>query len=231
MPPRAPDSLKQSELASLLEHTLLRAFATQEDIDELCDEAVQHHLAAVAVNPSWTSYCAKRLHGSGVGVNTVVGFPLGANTAHIKVEEAREAARHGASELAVVINVGALKSGFPGFVEKELAAVVRAVPKQRVKVILETSYLSEDEKVAVCEMAIRAGAASVQTSTGYGTGGATVADVRLMRAAVGNALGVKAAGGVRTYREAVNFLTAGASRLGTSSSIEILEDMPRELKR
>jgi deoxyribose-phosphate aldolase len=212
-------------MARLIDHTQLRAFATEVDIRELCDEALACNFATVAVNPAWTSFCAKKLAGSRVGVTTCIAFPLGASTAQMKVEEARDAVRNGANEVDMVINIGALKSGYPTFVEREIAAVVKAIKGVPVKVILETSYLTRDEKIAVCEMSKRAGAAFVKTSTGFGHGGATPEDVALMKSVVGDALGVKAAGGVRTLAEAIAMLKAGASRIGTSAGIEILEEM------
>lgn len=213
-------------MARLIDHTMLRAFATEVDIRELCDEALQYNFATVTVNPAWTSFCAKKLAGSPVGVNTCVAFPLGAATAQIKVEEARDAVRNGATEIDMVINVGALKSGYPSFVEREIAAIVKAVGGTPVKVILECSYLTRDEKIAVCEMSKRAGATYVKTATGFGHGGATVEDVHLMKSTVGDAMGVKAAGGIRTFGDAMAMLRAGASRIGTSAGIEILEDIP-----
>lgn len=218
--------LKRAELAGLIDHTQLHAYATQVDITELCDEAVAHGFAAVAVNPAWVSYCAKRLASASVAVSSTVGFPLGANTAHIKIAEAREAVKNGATEVDMVINVGALKSGFPRFVEREIAAVVEAVKGTPVKVILETSYLTAEEKVAVCEMSVRAGAAFVKTSTGFGHAGATVEDIQLMKKAVNGGIGVKAAGGIRTYGDALALIHAGATRLGTSAGVEILDDCP-----
>ncbi|MCP4640584.1 MAG: deoxyribose-phosphate aldolase [bacterium] len=210
----------------MIDHTQLRAYATQEDIVELCDEASLHGFASVAINPAWTSFCAKRLAGTGVAVDPTVGFPLGANTARIKVEEAREAVANGANELDMVINIGALKSKYPDFVEREIEAVVKAAEGLPVKVILETSYLSKEEKVLVCEMCVRAGAAFVKTSTGFGRGGATVEDVALMRQVVGDRLGVKAAGGIRTLADALAMIKAGANRVGTSSGIDILDEIP-----
>ena len=214
--------ITRRELARRIDHTLLRAYATQVDITELCDEAAANGFAAVAVNGAWVTYCAKRLAGSGVGVAATIGFPLGAATAHVKLEEAREALKNGATELDMVINIGALKSGYPQFVEKEIAALVKAAGAAPVKVILETCYLNRDEKIDVCQMAGRAGVAFVKTSTGYGDDGATVEDVLLMREVVGTACGVKAAGGIRTYAEAVALIDGGADRIGTSSGVEIL---------
>ena len=213
-------------MARLIDHTMLRAYATEVDIRELCEEALQYKFATVTINPAWTSFCAKKLAGSAVGVNACIAFPLGAATAQMKVEEARDAVRNGATEIDMVINIGALKSGYPSYVEREIAAVVKAISGTPVKVILECSYLTRDEKIAVCEMSRRAGAAYVKTATGFGSGGATAEDVHLMKTAVGDALGVKAAGGIRTFGDAMTMLRAGASRIGTSAGIEILEDIP-----
>ncbi|MFA6243507.1 MAG: deoxyribose-phosphate aldolase [Candidatus Hydrogenedentales bacterium] len=220
--------MTRAELARLIDHTQLRAYATQRDMKELCAVAAQCRFACVSINPVWTSYCAKLLAGSGIGVDPTVGFPLGANTARIKVEEAREALKNGATEIDMVINIGALKSGFPNFVEREIAAVVKAVGRVPVKVILETSYLTSEEKIAVCQMAARSGAAYVKTSTGFGRAGATAEDVALMRQVVGNNLGVKAAGGIRTYTDAMAMIAAGANRIGTSTGVAILKEMAAE---
>ncbi len=219
--------MTRAELAAMIDHTQVRAYAAQRDIAQLCDETAGHGFASVSVNPVWTSFCAKRLAGSGAGVNPTIGFPLGANTAHVKVEEAKEAARNGATELDMVINIGALRSGYPDFVGREIAAVVKAAQGLPVKVILETSYLSDEEKVTVCEMSMRAGASFVKTSTGYGQAGATAEDVALMRSVVGDRLGVKAAGGIRTFADALSMIEAGATRIGTSAGISILDEMPR----
>jgi len=216
----------QAELAKKIDHTKLQAFATLADINQLCDEAAACGFAAVAINPAWTSYCAKRLAGTGVAVDVVVGFPLGANTSNIKIEEAREAIRHGATEIDMVINIGAMKSGYTDFVEQEISALVKAAGRVPVKVILETGYLSPEEKVSVCEMSMRARAAFVKTATGFGVSGATLEDVRLMRSVVGDQLGVKAAGGIRTYEQAFAMLEAGATRLGTSAGVDILHQVP-----
>lgn len=218
--------LNQSNIARLIDHTQLRAYATLEDIRKVCDEAVEHGFASVSVNPVWTSWCSKRLRGKDVNVNPTIGFPLGAHTPHVKLEEAREALRNGADELDMVINIGALRSGFEEFVEKEIAAVVKAAGDVPVKVILETSYLSNEQKMAACEMSVRSGAAFVKTSTGFGQGGATVDDVRLMRSVVGEKIGVKAAGGIRTFGQLRDLVEAGATRIGTSAGITILGDAP-----
>ena len=222
-------TLNRSEIARLIDHTQVHAYAALEDIRELCDEAVQHGFASVSINAVWTSYCAKRLRDTGVRVNPTVGFPLGASTPHVKLEEAREAVRNGADELDMVINVGALRSGYAEFAEREIAAVVKAAGDVPVKVILETSYLSAEQKVAVCELSVRCGASFVKTATGFGLGGATVEDVRLMRSVVGSNAGVKAAGGIRTYGQARDLIEAGATRIGTSAGIAILADAPEEM--
>lgn len=218
--------LSRSELADMLDHTMVKAYATQLDISELCEEAARAGMRAVTVNSAWVSYCAKQLAGSPVAVNATIGFPLGASAALIKVQETADAVQNGASEIDMVINIGALKSGFPQFVGKEIAAVVKAAGSALVKVILETGYLSQEEKLRVCQLAEDHGAAFVKTSTGFGGTGATTADVRLMRETVGDRLGVKAAGGIRTLRDALAMLDAGASRLGTSSGVEILGELP-----
>jgi deoxyribose-phosphate aldolase len=210
----------------MIDHTQVRAYAAQREITRLCDEAVSHGFAAVSINPVWTSFCSKRLAGSGVQVNPTIGFPLGANTAHVKVEEAKEAVRNGATELDMVINIGALRSGYSDFVGREITAVVKAAGGLPVKVILETSYLSDEDKVLVCEMSMEAGASFVKTSTGYGQAGATVEDVALMRSVVGDRLGVKAAGGIRTCADALRMVSAGATRIGTSAGTSILEELP-----
>jgi deoxyribose-phosphate aldolase len=218
--------LTRAQLARMIEHTQLRAYATLQELRELCDEAARHGFGMVSVNPAWASFCAKHLTATSVGTDVCVGFPLGATTANIKVEEAREAVRSGASEIDMVINIGALKSGYPNFVEKEIAAVVQGVKGTPVKVILETSYLSQEEKVLVCQLAQRVGAAFVKTATGYGQAGATVEDVALMKQVVGDNLGIKAAGGIRSYLQAAALIQAGATRIGTSAGIQILDDMP-----
>lgn len=220
--------MTKRELAKMIDTTLLRATATQEEITDLCHEAEKWGMAAVSINPSWVSYCAKLLKDSSVAVNSTVGFPLGATTASVKIREAKEAIEHGADELDMVINIGAMKSGFPAFVGQEIGALVKAVGDIPVKVILETCYLTDEEKIAVCQMAMDHGAAYVKTSTGYGTAGATVDDVKLMRNVVGESLGVKAAGGIRTYFDAMAMVEAGASRIGTSAAVDILSEIEGE---
>lgn len=211
----------------MIDHTQLHAYATEIDIAELCEEAANYGFYAVSINPVWTSFCTKKLAGTGVGINACIAFPLGAISAKMKVEEAREAVRKGATEIDMVINIGALKSGYSKFVEREIEAVVNSVKGIPLKVILETSYLTEDEKREVCAMSMRAGASFVKTSTGYGDGGATVEDITLMKEVVGDRLGIKATGGIRTYGDAMKLIKAGASRLGTSAGLKIIEDAPK----
>ncbi len=220
-------TLTRAQFARLIEHTHLRANASQREIAQLCDEAVRYGFITVSVLPVWVSFCAKRLSGSGVGIGACVGFPLGGNTAAVKVAEAREAVASGATEIDMVINIGAIKSGYPDFVRREIAAVVQASGHAPVKAIIETGFLSTEEKISVCEMSMRAGAVFVKTSTGYGPCGATIEDVELMRRTVGERLGVKAAGGIRSYADALQMIEAGASRIGTSSGVAIIEEMAR----
>lgn len=209
------------DLAGFIEHTLLRADARASDVATLCDEARAHRFAGVCVNPVHVARCAARLAGSGVRVVTVVGFPLGAHETAVKVLEAERAAEAGADELDMVLRVDALLDGDDDAVAADVRAVVRAVAPRSVKVILETALLDDARKVRGCELAGAAGAAFVKTSTGFGPGGATVADVRLMRSVVGDALGVKASGGIRDATTARAMIAAGASRIGTSSGVAL----------
>ncbi len=211
------------ELARLIDHTALKPEATEAQIRTLCAEARQYQFAAVCVNPSWVGLCAELMAGSGVGVCTVIGFPLGATTTVVKVVETRDAIANGATEIDVVINIGALKSGNDGPVRRDLREVVMAAQgRALVKVILETALLTREEKIKACLMAKQAGADFVKTSTGFGPGGATVEDVSLMRETVGPQMGVKASGGIRDRAFAIALVTAGATRLGTSASVAIV---------
>lgn len=216
----------KASLAKTIDHTLLKAIATEQSVRELCVEARKYGFASVCVNPCWVELCAKELSGSGVLVCTVIGFPLGANAGETKAAEARLAAAQGARELDMVINLGAAKSGDWRAVEDDIRGVVKVAGDALVKVIIETCYLSDAEKVKACEAAARAGARFVKTSTGFGTGGASVEDVRLMRKAVGDRLQVKASGGIRSYHDAILMLDAGADRIGASSSIAIVSELP-----
>lgn len=213
-------------VAQLIDHTLLKPDATATEIEALCAEAAQHHFATVCVNPAWVALAAKRLRGSGVGVCSVVGFPLGATTPDVKAYETRRAITDGATEIDMVINVGALKSGELRLVEQDIEGVAAACRGCGVtsKVIIEAALLSDDEKVTACTLAKAAGADFVKTSTGFGPGGATVADVALMRRVVGDSMGVKAAGGVRDLTQVQAMVAAGASRVGASAGVRIVRE-------
>ncbi len=213
-----------STIASLIDHTLLKPEAKKADIAAVCGQAREHKFASVCVNPYWVSLVAAKLGGSGVKTCTVVGFPLGANEAEIKVAEARMALSQGATELDMVINIGALLSGELDVVEKEITdlADVAHGSGAILKVILETCLLSDEEKVAACKIAVQARADFVKTSTGFSASGATEADVALMRRTVGAGMGVKASGGVRSLEALVRMVHAGANRIGTSSGVQIL---------
>jgi deoxyribose-phosphate aldolase len=210
-------------LASLIDHTLLKPDATREEIEQLCREALQFCFASVCVNPNWVPLCASLLGGSGVKVCTVIGFPFGAHLPDVKAYEARRAVEQGADEVDMVINIGALKSKDYALVEQDIRGVVKAVGKDTiVKLILETSLLSRDEKVMGSSLAKAAGADFVKTSTGFAGGGATVEDIRLMRETVGPEIGVKASGGIRTPEDVQKMVAAGATRIGASASVKIV---------
>ncbi len=212
------------DMARVIDHTILKADASWADLSTILDEAKKHHFISVCVNPGWVKRCKRELEGSGVKVCTVIGFPLGANSPETKAFEARRACYDGADELDMVINVGALKSGDLELVERDIRAVVESAGAGiLVKVIIETAYLTNEEKVAACSAAKRAGAHFVKTSTGFGPAGATVEDVRLMRSVVGSGMGVKASGGIRNRQDADDMIRAGASRIGASASVAIVK--------
>lgn len=216
----------KASLARTIDHTVLKAIATEQQIKELCAEAKNYNFASVCVNPCWVPLCAKELASTKVMVCTVIGFPLGANATAIKAAEAKLAVEQGAHEVDMVINIGAAKSGDWKMVEQDIREVVKASGKATVKVIIETCYLTDEEKIKACEAAKRAGAHFVKTSTGFGTGGATAEDVRLMKKTVGDTMKVKASGGIRTYHDAIKMLEAGADRIGASSSVSIISELP-----
>lgn len=210
------------ELAAKIDHTLLKADATRADILRVCEEAKTYHTASVCVNAFWVPVVAKALAGSGVKTCCVVGFPLGAMSSAAKAFEAREAVAAGAQEVDMVLNVGLARGGEWDAVEADIAAVVQAAGQATVKVILETCLLTDAQKRRACEAAKAAGAGFVKTSTGFSAGGATEADVRLMREAVGPDMGVKASGGIRTREDAERMLAAGANRIGASATGKIV---------
>jgi len=211
-----------ADLGKLIDHTLLKPEATRDEVVKLCEEAKQHRFASVCVNTTWVPLCKALLSGTDVMVCAVVGFPLGAMTPTAKAYEAREAVRQGAKEIDMVINIGALKSRDYETVFEDICRVVKASAPAGVKVILETSALDTEQKIIGCTLSKLAGAAFVKTSTGFGKGGATVEDIQLMRRIVGNELGVKASGGVRTAEDAIKMAAAGANRLGASASVSIV---------
>jgi deoxyribose-phosphate aldolase len=221
---RACDARELSDLASYIDHTLLKPDATLAEVDALCDEARRHRFATVCVNGTHVRRCAEILAGSGVLVCAVVGFPLGASATEVKCYEARRAVEDGACEVDMVLNVGLLKSGQDEEAGRDVAAVAEVVHALggKLKVILETCLLSDDEKVRACRAAKRAGADFVKTSTGFSKSGATAADVALMRRTVGETVGVKASGGVRDQRTARELIAAGATRIGASASVAIV---------
>lgn len=214
------------DIAAKIDHTLLKADATRAQIETLCAEARQHGFATVCVNPAWVETCARLLAGSSTAVCTVVGFPLGATLPDVKALEARRVIENGACEVDMVLNIGALKSGDYRLVERDIAAVVESSHRLGavVKVILETALLSDDEKVRGCVISKAAGADFVKTSTGFGPGGATAADIALMRRVVGPEMGVKAAGGVKDLKSAQAMLEAGADRIGASVGVKIVQE-------
>lgn len=211
---------------SLIDHTLLKPEASDEDIKRLCEEAARYRFASVCINPTWVRAASCNLQGSGVPVCTVIGFPLGANLPDVKAYEARRAIFDGAREVDMVINVGALKSGDDCLVEYDIRSVVEAAHEYKAicKVIIETALLTDDEKIRACLAAKNAGADFVKTSTGFSKGGATVADVALMRRTVGSELGVKASGGVKGLEDARKMVEAGATRIGASVGVKIAQE-------
>ncbi|MDN3449842.1 deoxyribose-phosphate aldolase [Planococcus sp. APC 3906] len=215
-----------TNIASYIDHTLLKPEATKEQIVKLCQEAAEYKFASVCVNPAWVSVSAKELSDSPVKVCTVIGFPLGASTSETKAFETADAIAKGAEEIDMVINIGALKSGDEELVKNDIKAVVEAAKgKAIVKVIIETCLLTDEEKAVASRLSKEAGADFVKTSTGFSTGGATVADVKLMRETVGPDLGVKASGGVRSLEDLQAMIDAGATRIGASSGVQIMQGL------
>lgn len=214
------------DIKSMIDHTILKADATKDDIVLLCTEAKEYEFAAVCVNPYHIPLCVELLKDTDVKVATVIGFPLGANTIEAKVFETKDAIQKGAQEIDMVINIGALKNKDYDYVSDEIKAIVdESKGKAAVKVIIETCFLNDEEKLKACELSLAAGADFVKTSTGFGTGGATAEDVRLMKSVVGNHMEVKASGGIRDLETAKKMIEAGATRLGTSSGVKIVESI------
>jgi deoxyribose-phosphate aldolase len=220
------NTLSPAELAAQIDHTTLKPDATEAQIERLCAEAREYGFAAVCVNPVWVPACARLLAGASSRVCTVVGFPLGATTSEVKAFETRRAIADGASEIDMVLNIGALKSGDSAWVQRDIAAVVAGAHASGaiVKVILETCLLTEAEKLNACALAQAAGADFVKTSTGFGPGGATAADIALMRRVVGDEMGVKASGGVRDLEQMKAMVAAGATRIGASAGVRIVKE-------
>ncbi|WP_280770329.1 deoxyribose-phosphate aldolase [Salipaludibacillus daqingensis] len=211
-------------IGAIIDHTQLKPETKQEQIVKLCEEAREYKFASVCVNPTWVKKSAELLSGSGVDVCTVVGFPLGATTPETKAFETKNAIENGATEIDMVLNIGALKDGNNDLVEADMRAVVEAAKgKALTKVILETCLLTDEEKTRACEIALKAGLDFVKTSTGFSTGNATIEDVKLMRSVVGDKAGVKASGGVRSLEDAQAMVEAGATRIGASAGVSIVK--------
>lgn len=225
------EKLSVAKLAGMIDHTFLKPFGTRSDIEKLCAEARAYEFAMVAINPAEVETCVELLKGSPVRVGAAIGFPLGQNSVEVKAYETRDAIEKGATEIDTVINIRALQKGDHETIRREIRNMVEICKPAGVisKVILETCYLNDAEKEIVCNIAREENVDFVKTSTGFGTAGATVEDVRLMRQTVGKEIGVKAAGGIRTLEAALEMIRAGATRLGTSSGIEIVESF-RKLK-
>ena len=215
-----------SKLAAMIDHTLLKADAKLAQVEQLCSEAISYGFGAVCVNSYWVKHCKKALAGSQVKTAATIGFPLGAMSTRAKRAETKRAIKDGAVEIDMVLNVGELKSGNQDAVARDIRKVVQEAHKRQaiVKVIIETCLLTDEEKVTACQIAMEAEADFVKTSTGFSTGGATVEDVALMRSVVGDKLGVKASGGIRSFADAKRMVEAGASRIGASSGIRIVEE-------
>lgn len=215
--------MNKQEILGHIDHTLLKAFSTWDQIKALCDDAVEYKTASVCIPPSFVKR-VKETYGDALNVCTVIGFPLGYNTTAVKAFEVKEAIREGASEVDMVINIGALKDKDYDYVQNEIAELKKAADDRILKVIVETCYLTEEEKAKVCELVTNAGADYIKTSTGFGTGGATIEDINLFKAHIGPSVKMKASGGVKTVEDLEMFLDAGCERIGTSSAIGLLKE-------
>lgn len=220
--------MKLSQLAKMIDHTNLKPDATSEDIKRLCHEAMHYGFASVCINPANIKLCKEFLENSDINVCAVVSFPLGADTSKMKFFETRDAVAFGAIEIDMVMNIGALKSGLEEAVKEDIKGVVAAAEGNIVKVIIETALLTENEKIRACEIAKEAGAAFVKTSTGFGYPGATREDVALIRKTVGTNMGVKASGGIRDLKTVLEMIESGATRIGTSSGVQIMENFSQK---
>lgn len=216
--------LSWENLAKLIDHSCLKSEVSSERIKKACEEALSYGFFGVAVNPTWISLARKWLKGSEVKIIAPVGFPLGASTLEVKLFETQDALDRGADEIDFVLNIGKLKSGEWEYVEEEMVKIADLVKPRISKVILETFYLTREEKIRAAKIALKSGVSFVKTSTGFAPGGATLEDVRLLKEVVGGKMGVKASGGIRTYKEVVKLVGAGATRLGTTSSVKIMEE-------
>lgn len=219
--------MDREQLAKMIDYTLLKPDATEDDIIKVCKEAMKYNFASICINPVYVSLTTKLLKGTAVKVCTVIGFPLGANMPEVKAFEAKNAIEKGAQEIDMVMNIGALKSGNYELVKKDMTAVIELAKERNVvmKVILECGFLTDEEKVTACKLAKEAGTDFVKTSTGFGPSGATIHDVKLLRKVVGSSIGVKAAGGIRSYEDALMLIKAGADRIGASAGVEIVEGL------
>jgi len=218
------------KLAGMIDYTNLNKDATKIDIKRLCDGAKEHNFRCVCVNPSYVRLCKELLEGSDVNICTVVGFPLGANTSKIKFFEAKDAIESGAEEIDMVMNIGAFKSELYDYVKEDINGVIVASRGHIIKVIIETAILSHEEKIKACKIVEESGANFIKTSTGFGTSGATVDDISLIKKSVGENMGIKASGGVKDLQTALNMIEAGATRIGTSRGIQIMEEAYEKLK-
>lgn len=213
------------DIARMIDHTLLRSDATRSQMEQLCQEGREYNFASVCMNPVWVKFCRELLAGSGLRICTVSGFPLGASTSIIKAKEAEIGIRDGADEIDMVMNVGAFKSGDLKLVEDDIKAVRNAIGKDKIlKVIIEAGLLTNEEKAKAAEIVESCGADFIKTNTGFGYGGATAEDVKLLRRIAGNNMGVKASGGIRDFQTVISLIEAGANRIGTSSGVKIVEE-------
>lgn len=220
--------MEPEKLARYFDHTILKPTATPEDVKKICNEAKVYNFASVCVNPCYVDLTVKELAGSEVKTCTVIGFPLGAETTSLKASSAKSAVESGAEEIDMVINIGMLKSGDFEYVKNDISSVIKASRGKTVKVIIETCYLTEEEKIRACKLAKTAGAGFVKTSTGFGSGGATKEDVALMKKIAGNDMQVKASGGIRELKTVMEMIEAGADRIGASASVSIIKELEKK---